>query len=77
MLWKLIGNGTWSGAYSDAHLVLCFLIVFTLIVEVGGVWLFIRLSNKEYPNIENLLLLIIGLNLITGFVGFLLSLVAW
>jgi len=73
---KLIQNGTWSGpSFSDAHLILCFLIVFTLIVELGGVYLFAR--RKKYSNIDDLLLLVVGLNLITGVVGFLLSIVAW
>jgi len=68
--WISIMNGTWQSAPSIP--IALFLISVTLVIECGVVWAFGR--SRQYKNLDLLIFVVFGANLLTGILGLILGL---
>jgi len=67
---RLIQNSTWQNPTPDLSLLFSLIIV-TLLVECGFVYLYAK--NKNYSHIGELLVVIVAVNWVTGLIGFLIG----
>lgn len=70
---KIILNTSWRSPAPDI-LVLLLLIWLTIIVEVGGLYLYLKYKNAK--GIAGILAVVVVVNMVSGFLGFIIGVIA-